>query len=61
MLKIPVLRKALKTSNFNSVLCKSFNGKNHATIIHAVNKIEKNINSDASLLEIINNIEELLK
>lgn len=27
MLKIPVLRKALKTSNFNSVLCKSFNGK----------------------------------
>lgn len=27
MLKIPVLRKVLKTSKFNSVLCKSFNGK----------------------------------
>ena len=54
------LSKKLTNKSFPDI-ARSFNGKNHATIIHAVNKIEKNINSDASLLEIINNIEELLK
>lgn len=54
------LSKKLTNKSFPDI-ARSFNGKNHATIIHAVNKIEKTINNDTSLLEIIDNITESFK
>lgn len=54
------LSKKLTNKSFPDI-AKSFNGKNHATIIHAVNKIEKSINTDKSILETVKSIEELLK
>ena len=42
-------------------IAKSFNGKNHATIIYAVKKIKKAVQENSEMLQTINKIKNLLK
>ncbi len=46
------LSKQLTQKSFPDI-AKKFGGKNHATVIHAINKISKDINTDPELNEII--------
>ena len=53
------LSRELAKKSFPEI-AKAFGGKNHATVIHAVNKIQKDINNDKSLLSEINDIKNNL-
>lgn len=54
------LAKVLTNKSFPDI-AKKFNDKNHATIIHAVNKIKKEIEDNADTVKIINSISSELK
>lgn len=54
------LCKKLTEKSFPDI-ARSFNGKNHATIIHAVKKIEETIEKDQEIARNVSEIENLLK
>ena len=54
------LIRALLDTPFTKI-GKVFGGKDHATVMNGVNKVEKTLKTDEALQKVINNLKERLK